>query len=302
MLPVKEKLTYVLCSIIAETNNVLLSFDTVHFTWTHLNEASGVTGTPPSPRQYPQMTTFGDLLVIYGGKTQGDDRSCNDATFPNDLFVFNTTSKRWTELFPTGDLPTGRYQGSLVTMKDKIFLFGGRYFGSGCHLSESLYQLNFVNQTHEWHWTRLTSDKAKPGTDFPSVHFFRHAMTVADDKAYVFGGVSRGDDLYQFEMVDGEVAEATTFQHCANENENCACDGTARFGKTSPYAWIELAVTVSIMCSRDAFGGSDPASGQQKTCECRAADPTLVKYKMEWTKLNYAADIGGAAPSARLVR
>ena len=248
------------------------------------------------------MTTFGDLLVIYGGKTQGDDRSCNDATFPNDLFVFNTTSKRWTELFPTGDLPTGRYQGSLVTMKDKIFLFGGRYFGSGCHLSESLYQLNFVNQTHEWHWTRLTSDKAKPGTDFPSVHFFRNAMTVADDKAYVFGGVSRGDDLYQFEMVDGEVAEATTFQHCANENENCACDGTARFGKTSPYAWIELAVTVSIMCSRDAFGGSDPASGQQKTCECRAADPTLVKYKMEWTKLNYAADIGGAAPSARQVR
>ena len=289
------------CSIIAEMHNVLLSFDTVHFTWTHLSAANGVTGTPPSPREYPQMTAFRDLIVIYGGKFQNDDRSCGDASFPTDLFVFNTTSNHWTELFPTGDVPTGRYQGSLVTMRDKIFLFGGRYFSSGCHISESLYQLQFVNNgTHGWLWTRLTSNKANPGKPFPSGYFFRHAMTVAQDTAFVFGGVGRGVDLYQFEMVDGEAVLEPTFQHCANQNGICACHGTARFGHVN-YAWRELAVTGDITCSKSAFENVDPAPGQPKTCQCKAHNPTLLQFKMQWTKLHYAASIGGTAPGAREV-
>jgi hypothetical protein len=289
------------CSIIAEMHNVLLSFDTVHFTWTHLSAVNGVTGTPPSPREYPQMTAFRDLIVIYGGKFQNDDRSCGDASFPTDLFVFNTTSNHWTELFPTGDVPTGRYQGSLVTMRDKIFLFGGRYFSSGCHISESLYQLQFVNNgTHGWLWTRLTSNKANPGKPFPSGYFFRHAMTVAQDTAFVFGGVGRGVDLYQFEMVDGEAVLEPTFQHCANQNGICACHGTARFGHVN-YAWRELAVTGNITCSKSAFENVDPAPGQPKTCQCKAHNPTLLQFKMQWTKLHYAASIGGTAPGAREV-
>ena len=125
-------------------------------------------------------------------------------------------------------------------------------------------------------------------------------MTVAQDTAFVFGGVGRGVDLYQFEMVDGEAVLEPTFQHCANENGICACHGTARFGHVN-YAWRELAVTGDITCSKSAFENVDPAPGQPKTCQCKAHNPTLLQFKMQWTKLHYAASIGGTAPGAREV-
>ena len=96
--------------------------------------------------------------------------------------------------------------------------------------------------------------------------------TFSNNQAALGGG---GAVLWEGKVVpDIFFSETINCQPCANEKGNCACEGTARFGKTS-HAWRELPVTGSITCSKAAFGGVDPAQGQQKTCECRV-DPKVA--------------------------
>lgn len=87
----------------------------------------------PAPRA---VTALGDLIVIYGGMEH------DSGTVLDDLHIYNTTAKNWTQMTPTGDRPTGRYQHSLVTMKDKVLLFGGRAVHNQ-GITENLYMLEY---------------------------------------------------------------------------------------------------------------------------------------------------------------
>jgi len=106
--------------------NDLLSFDTETFTWTLMDAAHGVTGTPPSVRAFAGVTMFGQTLVVYGGRAYDSYDDASSHPVLADLHVFDTTSKQWTAPAASGDVPSARYLHTMSTLGDAILMVGGR--------------------------------------------------------------------------------------------------------------------------------------------------------------------------------
>ncbi|KAJ9444105.1 Glycoprotein-N-acetylgalactosamine 3-beta-galactosyltransferase 1 [Diplonema papillatum] len=75
-----------------------------------------------------------------------------------------------------------------------------------------------------------------------------------------------------------EAADANgdvTWEHCAEEGgEDCKCKTAVRFGSPGkPDGWHVKRVCDEewFLCGAPAFGGGDPAPGDEKQCECAAA-------------------------------
>lgn len=76
-----------------------------------------------------------------------------------------------------------------------------------------------------------------------------------------------------------KVKSVRVFDFCSNERSKCTCYGTTRFGSAVTDSWVEQDVNGEFDCERWFFGGSDPAVGQIKTCECENWNaPQAVKY------------------------
>lgn len=95
-------------------SNDLLQFDTVNNTWTLVE----CTGSFPEPRSASSIVCVGDKLYLFGGLNQ-------EAGWLNDMYMFDTNKKVWTEVKSEGNKPSPRdkLQGTVV---DKcIYYFGG---------------------------------------------------------------------------------------------------------------------------------------------------------------------------------
>jgi N-acetylneuraminic acid mutarotase len=83
-------------------------------TWEHYDTSS----EKPAPRTGHVMVTYGDKIILFGG-TDGNYHY-------NDTWMFDTATRRWTELECIGYIPSPREGHAAAMVDDVIYVFGGR--------------------------------------------------------------------------------------------------------------------------------------------------------------------------------
>ncbi len=156
-----------------ETFNDTWTFDATLDSWTN----AAPSGTLPSTRAQHQMVydyTNGKM-IMFGGilKSDGDQL--------NDTWAYDTAAATWTELNPTGAVPSTRSSFSMVydDAEMKTILFGGWSKATSAHLND-LWAYDYAANT----WTAITSTGEAP----PARGGHSMAYDQALDKIVLFGG------------------------------------------------------------------------------------------------------------------
>ncbi|TPX61221.1 hypothetical protein PhCBS80983_g01306 [Powellomyces hirtus] len=166
----------------------------------------------PLGRSSHSANVVGDKLMVFGGEQK--PREPIDAR----LHVFDLASKTWTAIIDaTSDAPSPRVGHGTATLRDKIFLFGGRG-GAEMRPFNDLYEFDAVAKK----WSRVNQTGDVP----PARSYFSTAASKASfarvyhlcigyssiikllrlrrfqDHVYLFGGCpaeGRLNDLYRFD-------------------------------------------------------------------------------------------------------
>mmetsp|Transcript_50733 Transcript_50733/g.158499 ORF Transcript_50733/g.158499 Transcript_50733/m.158499 type:complete len:373 (+) Transcript_50733:65-1183(+) len=85
-------------------------------------------GEGPSSRSSHSMSIIGDCAYVFGGVGGGDGPFRFPTTLPADFWKldFSQTPWKWSRLEVKGTIPSARFVHRVVTIDNKIFLFGGR--------------------------------------------------------------------------------------------------------------------------------------------------------------------------------
>ena len=130
----------------------------------------------PKKRFFFSSTVNDNKMYIYGGKF---------LDFLNELWVYDLEKNSWTELKPNNEinkLPTKRYGQSMIVIKNKIIVFGGR-FG------------NCLNDVWVYDLEKNSWELMKPSGNLPSKRF-GHSAQLINGKMVIFGGFS-DDTVYK---------------------------------------------------------------------------------------------------------
>lgn len=118
----------------------LAVFDPKNLAW----EVPTTTGNCPTSRSNHAAAAIKDKMYIFGGLLQ-QGTSLIDS---NDLYVLDTKTMVWSKPNVTGDLPEVRCGHKLVSIDNKLYMFGG---GSGDNWSKKFNQLYcFDPETDTW--------------------------------------------------------------------------------------------------------------------------------------------------------
>lgn len=137
--------------------------------------------TPP-PRCSHQAVYFNEKLYVFGGEYATLDQFHHY----RDLWRFNPKTQSWTEIHPSGDLPTARSGHRMCVWRGYMVLFGGFY--------EQKRDMQWFNDTYiysfqeeKWHQVHH-----KPLAHLPRVRS-GHQMIVSpsDDCIFLYGGFSK---------------------------------------------------------------------------------------------------------------
>ncbi|XP_033124130.1 rab9 effector protein with kelch motifs-like [Anneissia japonica] len=146
------------------------SFDTEANKW---ELATPIKLHAPSPRAAHSMCSVGDKIIIFGG------RDCEARR--NDMFMLDTTEKKWLPINGQGSTPAPRSFHSMVAVGKRVVVFGGRsqsnqHFND-CHI--------FDTETIEW--LQPTSKGSLPEARGS------HTLTNVGETLVLFGGTSEFD-------------------------------------------------------------------------------------------------------------
>jgi N-acetylneuraminic acid mutarotase len=179
---------------------------------------SGTSPPWPPKRSGHTMVTMNDKIYIFGGNDRDILEGVVEGAVLDDFYEITLnppTSKQINDNFDTDTdtetLPTARSGHTMVTMNDKIYIFGGderQQFwvgreGGGFHLSETrnvfddFYEINLNPHTS----TRI-NDNFDTENSLPTARS-GHTMVTMNDKIYIFGGEtsdSRTDDFYEITL------------------------------------------------------------------------------------------------------
>ncbi|GET58069.1 hypothetical protein RIR_jg27089.t2 [Rhizophagus irregularis DAOM 181602=DAOM 197198] len=111
-----------------------------------------------------------EKIYIFGGI---DENKCY-----NDIWCYDIRANIWTELTCTGFIPSARYNHGSALVDDVIYVFGGR-----THDEQELGDLTAFRITNK-RWYMFQKMGPAPSSRY------RHTMTTAQNKIYVFGGES----------------------------------------------------------------------------------------------------------------
>lgn len=152
-------------------------------------------GDAPRKRYGHSAVAWGSKMVVFGGQD-------NDHQF-NDVWVFDPTTSRWSELRTSGATvaPRMRHTATMVT-GERMLVIGGfsretRYFGDA-------YLLDLASGT--WEALELTGHKFSPRA--------QHVAVTHDGKnVFIFGGYNGAKNTNDFFLLDvssGNVSELHT--------------------------------------------------------------------------------------------
>jgi len=157
--------------------NETWAYDPGANTWTNLNPS----GSLPPPRGQGGMVydSRSGLVILFGG-------SNHDAWF-NDTWTYDPAANTWTELSPTGDLPTARHRFGLAydSGKDRVVLFGGT------DVDRNFYNDTWIYDPNANTWTELIQSGAGPGARTGTAMVYD---SLSGD-LILFGGLGGGSSL-----------------------------------------------------------------------------------------------------------
>ncbi|RCK60624.1 Kelch repeat-containing protein 2 [Candida viswanathii] len=127
----------------------------------------------PPPLTNHSMSVYKNKIYVFGGVY-------NNEKVSNDLWVFDATDDKWTQVNTVGDIPLPVNEHSSCVVDDKLYIYGGNDF-SGIIYS-SLYVLDL--QTLEWTKLRQSAEENGPGPRCG------HSMTLIPklNKIVIMGG------------------------------------------------------------------------------------------------------------------
>jgi hypothetical protein len=132
-----------------------LSLGTEPLAWELLAES----GPPPRNGCVMVLDSKHDRLLVHGGDGGPDPK--RGFTPLDDLWSYDLSAGRWTQLTPTGDVPAPRWNhsGTIDSASAKLFIFGGAgYTASGLVAENDVYELDLQKTA----WRRLPHDSAVP--------------------------------------------------------------------------------------------------------------------------------------------
>eukprot|EP01117_Protostelium_nocturnum_P011660 TRINITY_DN4242_c0_g1_i1.p1 TRINITY_DN4242_c0_g1~~TRINITY_DN4242_c0_g1_i1.p1 ORF type:complete len:467 (+),score=156.89 TRINITY_DN4242_c0_g1_i1:219-1619(+) len=187
----------------------LSTFDPRKMAW----EVPNTFGDRPVSRSNHASAVIGKNMYIFGGLLQ-QGRELIDS---NDLYVLNSVTMTWTQLHPTGDIPEPRCGHKMISIDDKIYLFGG---GNGDNWS------NKFNDLHVFDPEKNTWNKPATTGCFVDSTTFASLFTIGRFM-FVFGGgkiTNRGcvsNDVYTFDTVTRHWSKQTIFGKAPGERDDC---------------------------------------------------------------------------------
>eukprot|EP01126_Amoeba_proteus_P013943 TRINITY_DN16007_c0_g1_i3.p1 TRINITY_DN16007_c0_g1~~TRINITY_DN16007_c0_g1_i3.p1 ORF type:complete len:336 (-),score=50.79 TRINITY_DN16007_c0_g1_i3:12-959(-) len=135
----------------------------------------------PKVRVAHAAAAIGDEIFIFGG------RSAEKAEL-SDLWKWNTQTKQWTELSPSGIIPPGRSYHGAVAIGNYFYVFGGC---SSAGRQNDIWRYDLTTNT----WSDISSPNGPSIRGGP-------AVVAADSEIYVFYGFNGTElsDIFAFDV------------------------------------------------------------------------------------------------------
>ncbi|KAH9995850.1 hypothetical protein BJV77DRAFT_211716 [Russula vinacea] len=157
-----------------------------------------------SPRFLPAGVLVSNVLLIFGGATNIDNRELPTGPYSDSLYLLSLVSREWTRVRVNGPRPVGRFSHTVTVVGSKLFVFGGRTDGG--HLNDMwAFDLNSpVNSNPVWN-----SYEPAPGDKKPPPRA-GHVLVTTGDRIILFGGADRPkwyNDTWSFDVSTGEWTE-----------------------------------------------------------------------------------------------
>lgn len=132
-------------------------------------------------RYKPLNLIVGDNILIWGGS----DDSSGDSKYRNDGAVYNLKDNKWTKM---PDCPIkGRYNPSIVTLKDEVIIWGGN------PSSRITSEKNYHNDGAIYY---IKDNKWRIMEKCPIVGRTENAAIVSEDNLYIWGGTGGTWEYY----------------------------------------------------------------------------------------------------------
>jgi N-acetylneuraminic acid mutarotase len=184
-------------------------YDPKKLTW----ETPQTYGDRPISRSNHASAVIGKKMYVFGGLLQQG----NELIDSNDLHVFDAPSMTWTLLRPEGEAPEARCGHKMVSVDNKLYLFGG---GNGDNWSNKFNDLFVYDpSSNEWY-------KPKTTGCFVDSTTFASLFTIGRF-IFVFGGgriTNRGcvsNEIYTFDTVARHWSKQNVSGKAPGERDDC---------------------------------------------------------------------------------
>ncbi|CUA69765.1 Tip elongation aberrant protein 1 [Rhizoctonia solani] len=144
----------------------LTKLDQHNFTWERVEVANG--SPTPAKRGGHAMVTYQDKLYVFGGFTGKGSL--------NDMWCFDLTTRVWTELKSSGDIPTPRAFFASTLVDDVIYVSGG--VGKGAKELGDIYSFKLNEQI----WYKFPDLELQPSA------MWGHSLVAHEGRVFSIGG------------------------------------------------------------------------------------------------------------------
>lgn len=184
-------------------------FDPKKLTW----ETPETYGDRPISRSNHAASVIGNKMYIFGGLLQ----SGTELIDSNDIHVLDTTTLYWTRIEATGDVPEPRCGHKMVTIDEKLYVFGG---GNGDNWSNKFNDLHvFDPETNVWSRPQTTGCVVD-ATTFASVfNIGRFLFVFGGGKLTHRGSVSK--DIFVYDTVSRHWKKQKIHGKGPEERDDC---------------------------------------------------------------------------------
>lgn len=234
------------------TATTLNRYDVTNNTWSTVTPS----GTPPLSRFNAGSCVVGTNFYIFGGKD-----SIDTTTLYNAIWKYDSIANSWTNLSPSGTLPSATRNINLCELNGDLYFFGGGDSGG----SQNFWKYNITNNL----WTQITGATGTAPDARRDAHIHSY-----NNKIYILGGNRNSGS-------STTVIDVHEYNPSAN-----SWSGALSVTGTSPSPYWYFSTTQVINSNIYIWGGTDADSNN------------MYRYDIStstWTTLSSAT---GTAPAS----